>query len=259
MMTDQKPRPIAQPWQIASQNCSMMHSATANNTNQQQSHQQTGLATLPARHCAPKDWPQVSTPMPLDAIPRICVTPHNRLCGQPIPPATPSGSRNTPRWFVAQTRPQAETWANANLRRQGYPTWLPLVPTRRRDRVIRTLWHMVSVPLWPGYVFVMLDQHDPWQPINCTYGVYRLVGNHGGPTPLQHGTLEAAMQAFNANETTPCNPWQRGAVCTIVNGPLNGMNAVVTEVEDDVAMVSVMMLGQLRNVAVHTNALALRT
>ena len=83
--------------------------------------------------------------------------------------------------------------------------------------------------------------------------MYRLVGNHSGPTPLQQGTLETAMQAFNA---TPSNPWQPGAVCTIVDGPLNGVNAVVTEVDDDLAMVSVMMLGQLRNVAVHTDVLA---
>src|SRR5215469_2871571 len=65
-------------------------------------------------------------------------------------------------WAVVQTHPQAERWAETNLRRQGYPTLLPLMRVRRRDRVLRSLFHTVEVPLFPGYCFVTVTSH--WTP-----------------------------------------------------------------------------------------------
>jgi len=58
------------------------------------------------------------------------------------------------RWYVAQTQPQAEFRAVANLERQGFETYLPRYLKRRRHaRRIET----IKAPLFPRYVFVRVD------------------------------------------------------------------------------------------------------
>src|SRR5262247_2667964 len=83
-------------------------------------------------------------------------------------------------WIVAQTNPQAERWAQANLQRSGYPTFLPLMLASRRDPVLKSVTRTVEVPLFAGYLFVVCGPDDPWVPVRYTPGVARLVGRKGG-------------------------------------------------------------------------------
>src|SRR4051812_40177984 len=76
------------------------------------------------------------------------------------------------RWAVCQSHPQAERWALANLSRQGFDAYLPLHTVQRRDRVVPTLFHPVSVPLFTSYLFVAI-QSPYWAPIQHTLGVSR--------------------------------------------------------------------------------------
>jgi transcriptional antiterminator RfaH len=75
-------------------------------------------------------------------------------------------------WSAAMTHPHNEALAIRNLRRQQFTAFYPffLIPTR---------WKRLSVrPVFPGYVFVELDDQDPnWSPINSTFGVKRLLTN----------------------------------------------------------------------------------
>lgn len=90
------------------------------------------------------------------------------------------------RWFCVQSHPQAERWADENLRRQGYETLLPMHDVRVRDRVTRTMTHIVERPYLPGYLFVRFDRdRDPWGPICHTRGVKRLFTSSGHrPVPV---------------------------------------------------------------------------
>jgi transcriptional antiterminator RfaH len=158
------------------------------------------------------------------------------------------------RWFCAQTHPQAERWARDNLIRQGYPTFLPLITVRRRDRVTPAIWHTAQAPLWPGYVFLRFDaQRDPWQPINSTYGVRRLLGDATGPRAIPVGALEAvqALVPFAA----PSTHWAPGMHCSLATGPFEGHQAVVIAIGHDMATVAILMLGHLREVALQLDCL----
>jgi transcriptional antiterminator RfaH len=90
-----------------------------------------------------------------------------------------------PRWYVAQTQPNAEAKAVAYLGRQGFVTYLPRYLKRRRHarRV-----DVVSAPLFPRYLFVEIDTAvQRWRSINSTLGVSQLVGHGDTPTPVsQH-------------------------------------------------------------------------
>ena len=164
--------------------------------------------------------------MPLDQSQVGRIDDGSRLRGQPHEAATPCGSRieNRPlfkyetvrhyggaregagrplnevkpprqlgvRWFVAATHPQAEPWARRNLNDQGWEAWYPTCLVRRRDRVLRTLVHLVQAPLYGGYVFIPFDRdRDPWGPILQTRGVARLLMDGVmRPAPCEVGAVE---------------------------------------------------------------------
>ncbi len=100
-------------------------------------------------------------------------------------------------WYVVQTRPHAELEAQGHLRRQGFTTYLPkLIKPRRHARRV----DMVSRPLFPRYLFVLVDTaNQRWRAVRSTVGVIALVGGKDGPTPLRHGIVEALREQEGAD------------------------------------------------------------
>jgi transcriptional antiterminator RfaH len=86
------------------------------------------------------------------------------------------------RWYVVQTRPQAEGKAAVHLGRQGFEIYFPRYLKRRRHarRV-----DMVAAPLFPRYMFVAIDMAaQRWRSIQSTVGVVRLVCNGEQPAEV---------------------------------------------------------------------------
>ena len=77
-------------------------------------------------------------------------------------------------WSAAQVYASQEHRAVINLERQGftsfYPSFLERVPGLALPKIR---------PLFPGYVFIEMQQGDPWAAINSTYGVIRLLVDRG--------------------------------------------------------------------------------
>lgn len=179
--------------------------------------------------------------MPLD------FTPDTGLEG--IKPALTSRCGSVCEWAVAQTHPQAEHWASANLSRQGYENYLPLIAVRRRDPVHRTISRVVHAPLFSGYLFVVAGTH--WAPIQHTRGVARLLMCDGKPGRVRRGIVEAIRASEDARRSVADpNNWAPGAPCRIAHGPFASHHAVVTAVAGDTARVAVMMLGAIRELAI---------
>src|SRR5262249_47734833 len=115
-------------------------------------------------------------------------------------------------WIVIQTQPQAERWADENLRRSGYQTYLPLFASMQRDRTIRTFKHLVLRPLFPTYMFTAVEG-DEWFPIRRMPGVRQvLLSGYGKPHRLPVGALDA-IRASDAQRLLPQPseaPWRPG-------------------------------------------------
>ena len=199
--------------------------------------------------------------MPLDALPATRLDAPNRMCAQPVADATPSGSRPLP-WFVIASHSQAERRAAQHLAQQGYQTYLPLCAIKRRDRVVRSMFHTIQVPLFSGYLFTSFDPHENWRPILYTPGVFSLIRNPDGkPIPVPQRALEAVRASEDARRTlTPREPlWRPGAACRLAGGgAFDGHDAVVTAVHHDRAVVALLMLGHLREVQVSLDCLVAR-
>lgn len=193
--------------------------------------------------------------MPLDANQPQCVA-------TPEPAPGDLGCRGiaSPRWAVAQTHPQAEHFANTNLQRSGYQTYLPLHTVQRRDRTIPTMTHPVVVPLFTRYLFVAHDNPDLWRPIRETPGVASVITAGGKVQYARPGAVEAiqAAQAFAATATRNEAQWHPGDAVAPRVGPLMGLPGVVLAAEGENATVGILFLGQLREVVYPFDALVER-
>jgi hypothetical protein len=75
-------------------------------------------------------------------------------------------------WLLLYTKARAESWADVNLRKQGFTTLLPRV--RQRDGF---------GPLFPRYVFVGAPVGTDFRPARSTRGVLYVV--HCGEKPAR--------------------------------------------------------------------------
>ena len=183
-----------------------------------------------------------------------------------VPPDGPNhlgcySIRTHPRWACVYTHPQAEIWADTNLRRAGYRTYLPTYAARQRDRAIPTLHHIVTRPLFPRYLFVMFDHLEAsWSPIRATPGVADLVRSGSEPNYARPGAVEALQATQDARRSLPAQnaQWAPGSVVRVANGIMAGHPGVVTDVGATIARVAIMFLGHLREISLPLDRLATR-
>jgi transcription elongation factor/antiterminator RfaH len=100
------------------------------------------------------------------------------------------------RWYVARTLPQRELRAAQQLANQGFRSFVPRYwKNRRHARKVET----VSVPLFPRYIFTILDPgRDRWRSINGTFGVDRLLTYGAEPRPVPPGVVEGLIEASDS-------------------------------------------------------------
>lgn len=72
-------------------------------------------------------------------------------------------------WAVAQVYSNQEQRAIINLQRQHFRCFYPFFFGTTEKKEVK------SVPLFPGYIFVEIDETQPWGHINNTYGIVRLL------------------------------------------------------------------------------------
>lgn len=122
------------------------------------------------------------------------------------------------RWYVARTLPQRELHAARQLANQGFRTFVPrYCKNRRHARKVET----VSVPLFPRYIFVVVDRaRDRWRSINGTFGVDRLLMYGGEPRPVPEGVAENLIEATDEDGNVSFNfHLKEGQVVKITAGP----------------------------------------
>lgn len=131
-----------------------------------------------------------------------------------------------PRWFALRVRARAEKTVAYMSHNKGFPTYLPVYPSRRRwsDR-----YKTVELPLFPGYVFCQLDPEHR-MPLLTIPGVMNFVGIGRAPVAIEDSELEAVqkMLAFGAE----AGPWPylaAGERVRVDYGPLAGIEGIYVE------------------------------
>ena len=133
-----------------------------------------------------------------------------------------------PSWYVLHTRSRFENVVNDGLMKKNIDVFLPKVTvrSRRKDRKV-----MLSVPLFPGYVFVRssLEPHKHIEIVK-TVGAVRLIGSKSGPVKVDESTIDSLKIMVSSDE--PINTGARlkkGDEVVVMYGPLAGVKGVFVQ------------------------------
>ncbi len=108
---------------------------------------------------------------------------------------------NNANWYLIQTKPRQEARAEEHLVRQHFECFRPLKAPADSQRKLR---RAVEEELFPGYLFIRLEQGESWYPIRSTRGVCRIVAFGGAPCPVPESLIGQIRQRLAAPAPLPC-------------------------------------------------------
>ena len=161
-------------------------------------------------------------------------------------------------WYVARTKPRQESTANANLLRQGFATYLPNLKVVRR---IRRRQELRFEPMFPQYIFFRPGRAEQSiAPVRSTYGISGLVRFGNTPAVLSAGVLEAiATMEHRENQSSieELSAIVPGSRVVVVEGPLAGMEGLVSVVSAKRVEVLMQLVGADTKVSLALDCLEL--
>lgn len=129
-------------------------------------------------------------------------------------------------WYLIYTKPRQEICALQNLQAQGYPCFLPLMPT---ERIRRNTLVVSDEPLFPRYLFIRLGQGSSekgWGPVRSTRGVSRLVCFGNEPARIDERLIEFFRAQASSDRATPKRLFQPGERVRLTEGAFAGIEGV---------------------------------
>lgn len=153
-------------------------------------------------------------------------------------------------WFTVRTQTAAEAKADANLRNQGFETFLPRFrKLRRHARRVE----IVLAPIFPRYLFVNLDlEVQRWRAINGTFGVVSLVTFGQLPSAVPAKVIDTIRDGCDAEGVMelPAPEFKPGQPVVIERGPLANLVGLFERISGDRQVVLLVeMLGRAMQVA----------
>jgi transcription antitermination factor NusG len=156
-------------------------------------------------------------------------------------------------WCVLYARHQHEKKVASILSGKGFQVFLPMYDAIHKwvDRNKR-----VSSPLFPGYVF-FVDEADRRLQVLATPGVHTVIMTGAAPAVVPNEEIAAIRRAVESSlRVEPHQFLENGDLVRIMNGPLVGLEGIVSRKKDSCRLVlSIRMLG--RSAAVEIDSAAL--
>jgi transcription antitermination factor NusG len=141
----------------------------------------------------------------------------------------------SPSWFAIQTWPQYEKKVAAEFHTKNIQVFLPLLASKRRwsDRYV-----VLQAPLFPGYVFVRIDESSNARiGVLRTNGVRGFVGAHGKGVSIPHSEIESVRLLLDSGATFQHHPHLTvGQRIRIRGGSLDGVEGTLLQKNDDLSL-----------------------
>jgi transcription antitermination factor NusG len=153
-------------------------------------------------------------------------------------------------WYAVLTRSRQEKVASSMLDGLGIPNFLPLV---RETRQWSDRKQVVSVPLFPGYLFVRILLCELQLHVLRVPGVVTFIGNQNGPQAIPDAEIDSVRTVLSRRvQCTPCSIPKFGDRVRIVRGLLAGIEGtLVRSGQDTNLVISVAMIQQ--SIAIHVD------
>jgi transcriptional antiterminator RfaH len=133
-------------------------------------------------------------------------------------------------WAILQFKPNAHKLAEHNLNQQGFKTFLPFeeVSKYKNQKLIST-----HRPLFPGYMFVAIERENmPWQKINNTYGVSKLLTLSEKPYIIDDHVVSGIMANCDQDGVLLLQKqFSKDDSVRIISGPFDDFFAKVVSVD----------------------------
>lgn len=125
-------------------------------------------------------------------------------------------------WYALQYKPTQGDRALEHLQNQDIDCFYPkiTVETIKAGKRRRKL-----EPLFPGYLFVNLDQADPiWSKLRSTRGVMRVVSFANKPAAIADEVIHHIMESLHT--VAEQGGIKSGQAVELSDGPFQGLNAI---------------------------------
>lgn len=125
-------------------------------------------------------------------------------------------------WYAVQHKPSQGRRALTNLENQNINCFHPEVMIEHiisRKRTVR------SEPLFPGYIFIQMDQDDPsWKKLHSTRGVLRVLSFGGKPGVIPDEVINYIADTLETVQSA--GGLKKGEPVRIQEGPFKGLEAI---------------------------------
>ncbi|MDR7470924.1 MAG: transcription termination/antitermination NusG family protein [Armatimonadota bacterium] len=159
-----------------------------------------------------------------------------------------------PAWYAVEVKRYCESRVVRHLALRAVPSFLPFIEVTRRNGG-RRLSRLE--PLFPGYLFVHVPplRSDPrvWHIVRWSPGVRSILGSGGIPVPVPEEVIGAIQERVGElGYIKPGLRFSPGARVRILNGPLQGLEAIFDRPMSRAGRVRILLelLGQQRAVEV---------
>ena len=144
----------------------------------------------------------------------------------------------TRRWYVIRTRPQCEYSAAGTLAREGFEVFFPCVRTPRPRR------GHDDEPLFPGYLFLRLDEQSPaWESPTHHSAVGGWVRFDGAVPAVPDEVIEGLarrVETINGDGGLWAR-FRRGEMVRVVSGKMESLAEVLEDATSPEARVKVLL------------------
>ncbi len=125
-------------------------------------------------------------------------------------------------WYALQHKPAQGDRALAHLQNQDITCFYPKIRVEKIKAGKRT---KKLEPLFPGYLFINLEQTDPsWAKLRSTRGVLRVVSFANKPAAIADEVIQHIKDSLDT--VTRQGGLKPGEAVQLSEGPLEGINAV---------------------------------
>jgi transcriptional antiterminator RfaH len=166
-------------------------------------------------------------------------------------------SPNLP-WYVVHTKVRQEQTACENLARQSFAVYLPRIKVLKR---IRGRQQARLEPLFPRYIFFRpRSAAQSIAPVRSTLGVMNIVRFGQEPAVMRPVVLRGIRDfETRQNEASDedISPFQPGERVRIADGPLTGLDGLISDVSQQRVVVLMHLLGQDTRVSLSRHQLLL--
>lgn len=155
-------------------------------------------------------------------------------------------------WYALQHKPSQGDRALSHLQNQDIACFYPKISVEKIKAGKRT---KKLEPLFPGYLFVNLEQTDPmWAKLRSTRGVLRIVGFANKPAAISDEVIQHIKESLDS--VAELGGIKPGQEVQLNDGPFEGINAVFQAYDgEERAIVMINFMQKQQEVRVPVSAL----